>query len=297
MGVSTSSDAPVEHHTTPPYRVADDTWVIGQLHRPSGASLGVHRNSLVITGAQPALVDTGAAAARASWLDDAWSLVDPTDVRWVFLSHEEPDHAGNLLEVLTLCPNATLVTSRLTVQRLSALHPVPWDRCRWVDDGDTFDVGDRVLEVVRPPVYDAPTTLGLLDRRTGVYWAADAFSTPVQDHVEDARDLPSAVYADGFLTLHRLISPWHTMVEPALFGATVERIRSLQPDVVASAHGPATSGARLREAYSLLHRLRSAAPADPTSAARLQALLSPLACPPPRPVVADRSSQRGKGSP
>lgn len=248
-------------HATPPYRVAQDTWVIGQLHRPPGAPFGVHRNSLVITGAEPVLVDTGAAANAQLWLADAWSLVEPADVRWVFLSHEEPDHAGNLIEVLARCPKATLVTSPLAVQRLSALHGVPLDRCRLLQDGDTFDVGDRVLQLVQPPVYDAPSTQGVLDRRTGVYWAADAFSAPVPAHVQDARELPSAAYAEGFLQRQRQISPWLAIIDGTRFAATVERIRALQPDVIASAHGPATAGARLDQAYALLHQLPSLAPA------------------------------------
>jgi len=45
-------------------------------------------------------VDTGAPSNRRQWLDDAWNLVEPDDVRWVFLTHDDPDHAGNLRQVM-----------------------------------------------------------------------------------------------------------------------------------------------------------------------------------------------------
>ena len=42
-----------------PYEVAEDTFVIGQLHQPPGAPVGIYLNSMVITGAEPVVVDTG----------------------------------------------------------------------------------------------------------------------------------------------------------------------------------------------------------------------------------------------
>ena len=72
---------------------------------------------MVITGAEPVIVDTGTIANRKQWLEDAFSLVEPEDVRWVFISHDDIDHTGNLDEVMTVCPNATLVGSWALVER------------------------------------------------------------------------------------------------------------------------------------------------------------------------------------
>ena len=56
-------------------------------------------NSMVIRGVEPVLVDCGAPAVRPQWLEAAWSVVDPIDVRWVFLTHDDRDHSGNLLPI------------------------------------------------------------------------------------------------------------------------------------------------------------------------------------------------------
>lgn len=248
---------PTVWHPTDPYLVAADTWVFGPLYQAPGAPVGVHINSMLIRGREPVLVDTGPAAARELWLRDAFSLVDPDDVRWVFLTHEEPDHAGNVLEVLDRCPNATLLTSWFAVERLAAHEALPLHRMRWINDGDTVDVGDRVLHAVTPPVFDAPTTRGLFDDRTGVYWAADAFGAPVVAPATDAAELPADAWTEGFQQFARMVSPWHGLLDDDRFAAHVGRTRSLDPSVVATCHGPAVRGDQLAQAFRLLVDLPS----------------------------------------
>ena len=87
-----------------PQYVGPDTWLIRQVQESNGAPLSVYINSLIITGTEPVIVDTGSAANRRYWLEDAFGIVDPADVRWVFLSHDDADHTGNLAEVMTRCP-------------------------------------------------------------------------------------------------------------------------------------------------------------------------------------------------
>ena len=136
---------------------------------------------MVILGKEPMIVDTGTPANREQWLEDVFSLVEPTDVRWIFLSHDDVDHTGNLDEAMTACPNAKLVCNWAMVERHTNCFDFPLDRCRWVMDGESLDIGDRTLHALRPPVYDSPTTRGLFDPTTGVYWAVDTFATPLPD--------------------------------------------------------------------------------------------------------------------
>src|SRR4051812_38803017 len=92
-----------------PELVAADTYVVRQLTGEGVAPVSVFVNSMVITGTEPIIVDCGPAVTRETWLDTTFSIVDPADVRWIYLSHDDHDHVGNLLQVLDLCPQATLV--------------------------------------------------------------------------------------------------------------------------------------------------------------------------------------------
>jgi flavorubredoxin len=181
----------------PPSQIAADTWVIHQVQPALGQPLFVYLNSMVILGAEPMIVDTGTPANREQWLKDAFSLVEPTDVRWVFLSHDDVDHTGNLDQVMSACPNAQLVCSWAMVERHTNCFEFPLDRCRWITDGETLDIGDRQLRALRPPVYDSPTTRGLFDPTTGVYWAVDTFATPLPDPQMGVGDLDPDFWQEG----------------------------------------------------------------------------------------------------
>src|SRR4051794_7532761 len=100
----------------PPSLIAPDTYVIHQVQPALGQPLFVYINSMVILGAEPMIVDTGTPANRVQWMNDVFSLVEPADVQWVFLSHDDVDHSGNLDEVMTMCPNAKLVCNWAMVE-------------------------------------------------------------------------------------------------------------------------------------------------------------------------------------
>ena len=138
-----------------------------------GDAQTMYQSSMVIRGAQPILVDTGPATAADLWLETVFGLVDPQDVRWVFVSHNDSDHNGNVLNPLAACPQATLITTSPAVARMTSSFDLPYRRMEWLNFGDTLDAGDRTIEIIDPPVYDSPVTQGLFDRETGAMWAVE----------------------------------------------------------------------------------------------------------------------------
>ncbi len=237
-----------------PVQVAEDTWLIRQfIHGVLPVSAFI--NSLVIKGREPVIVDTGSRPNRTAWMEDVFGLVEPEDVRWVFLSHDDHDHTGNLREVLEMCPNATLVTNWLAVERLAIDIALPLDRVRWVNDGESFDAGDRTLVAVRPPLFDSPTTRGLFDARTRNYWAADCFATPVLEATENVADLDPGFWREGISSFNRMNSPWHQWLDHRKFGRHVDHVQSLGASAIASAHGPALHGEMIDEGFRLIREV------------------------------------------
>ena len=233
---------------TEPQEIARDSWLIPTLAaEPGGAFFGAH--SLVITGREPVIVDTGCALVRDAWAAQVTTVVDPADVRWVFISHDDHDHIGNLPYVLEHCPQATLVCSFSIVSRLAGDVELPLDRMRWVDPGGSFDAGDRTLHAVRPPMFDAPSTRGLFDPSTGLLWAADSFGTFFPGDVYDADDIPGDLYDATFDLLNAWNTPWLEWVDPDRYRAHVTATADLPLAVVASAHGPVHRGPRIADAF------------------------------------------------
>ena len=245
----------------PPTRIAADTWVIHQVQPALGQPLFVYLNSMVILGAEPMIVDTGTPANREQWLKDVFSLVDPKDVRWVFLSHDDVDHSGNLDQVMTACTNAQLVCNWAMIERHTNCFEFPLDRCRWIMDGETLDIGDRQLAALRPPVYDSPTTRGLFDPTTGVYWAVDTFATPLPDPQAQIADLDPDFWREG-LALFALgaVSPWLSLVDEDKYGRYVDRVQNLDITTVAACHSPVIEGALIERAFAHVRQLPSLDP-------------------------------------
>ena len=85
------------------------------------------------------------------------SIIDPQDLRWVWLTHDDADHIGNIQKVLDAAPNAWLVANSLAVLRMSTDWKIPMQRIYWLNSGDSITVGDRELTAVRPPLLLLPT--------------------------------------------------------------------------------------------------------------------------------------------
>ncbi len=244
-----------------PLEVAHETFVIRAVAASVGATL-TNMNSMVIRAAEPLIVDTGMVTDRVSWFEDVFSLVPPDEVRWIYISHTDSDHAGNLVEALERCPNASVITSRPESFRTSAAFGIPATRIRMVDDGETFDVGDRKLRAIRPPVYDSPYTRGLFDPTTRVYYASDAFCAPMPTGLVDrVGEIPAPMWAEGMARFHHYsLCPWVAMVDQARFQTEVDKLAGLGIEVIAGAHTPVICGAHVARAFEQLARLPSTVP-------------------------------------
>jgi flavorubredoxin len=268
-------DVPVRQLTTE--RIADDTYVVRQLFGEGLAPDVLFSNSMVITGAEPVVIDTGARIIGDQWLEAAFSVVEPQDVRWIYLSHDDHDHVGNLFEVLVRCPNAQLVMTWFMVERLAAEALVPLDRVRLVNDGETIHAGDRDLVAVIPPTFDSPTSRGLYDSKTGVYWAVDSFATAVPHELTDLDDLDPEYWRETFLLVQRTLSPWHRWLDSAKYAEHLDRVRKLGATVIASAHGPATRGAQIETSLGFLAELPNLPPAPLPGQPELELVLAVMA--------------------
>jgi len=245
-----------------PLEIAPDTFLVRAVQFSLGSALSTNHNSLVIRAAEPVVVDTGMVTNRDTWFDDVFSLVEPDDVRWIYLTHDDDDHAGNLSEALERCPNATVVISWAAAGRMCAAFGIPRERIHAVDDGETLDVGDRALRAVRPPVYDSAYTRGVFDPTTRVLHAADAFCAPMPaepvDHVDQ---IPVEMWEPGFAMFHHFsLCPWVAMVDETRFRAEVGKLAALDAEVIVAAHTPVISGPSIERAFGLLAALPSTVP-------------------------------------
>src|SRR5919202_1665829 len=268
--------------TTSPYRIAADTWLIPNLF-PAGPGAFVPVNSMLIRGSEPIVVDTGAPVHRDHWFAEVFSLVEPEDVRWVFLSHDDGDHIGNLDELMDRCPNATVVANFFITERVALERQRPLDihRMRWVGPGESFDAGDRRLHLIVPPIFDGPTTRALYDDKTAVLWAVDSFAAFAPGAVHEVADIPAPMFDETFRLLNSLLAPWHQWLDPARYRAHVDDVEGLGLLAVASAHGPVLTGGAIPDAFDRVRAMAGqpivAPPGQPLLDQLVAAALAPMA--------------------
>ncbi len=223
-----------------PRGVAEDTACLtAYLPVPVFGMLPV--NAFVIDAAEPVLVDTGLAMLREEFMGALRRVIDPKALRWIWLTHVDPDHLGNLAAVLAEAPNARLVTSFLGMGKLN-MHGVAVERAYLLNPGQRLDVGDRELQAVAPPVFDAPETTGLLDTRTGALFSADCFGAMMDAPAGSAEEIPEGALRRGMLGWAAVDAPWLQTVDAALFGERLETVRRLQPTGIYSSHLPPAFG-------------------------------------------------------
>jgi len=259
-----------------PYRVADETWVLPSYMDIPGLGV-VYFTPMVIRAKEPVLIDCGGPVHREEYMKAAFSLVEPKDVKWIFLSHDDRDHSGNIMQVLDMCPNARLICNFIAVARMSEEFQLPMNRLMWLNNGDSFNAGDRTLGLVRPPLFDSPATRGLYDPKTGVYYAVDCFGAIVPKTCEEVGEVPADAYEGGFTFFNRVNHPWHEYTDPKKIEGVAHQIRALSPKVITTYHGPP---ARNRT-EDLLTRICKVAAMEPLQHPTQKDLEAMLAAPPP----------------
>ena len=199
-------------------------------------------NSYLIKSQQPILVDSGMPIVKDEFLESLWSLIDPQDLRWIFLTHDDGDHTGAIDEVMAASPQAKVVTQFLGLTRLETRHHVDPNRFIIVNPGQSFDVVDREITVLRPPVFESPSTSAYFDLKTEMLFSADAFGAIIPQLAEEVGDVPASAYAEGFQIFNRLNHPWVALVDQNKFNVALEEIRKLEPKINWSCHSPLARG-------------------------------------------------------
>jgi hypothetical protein len=238
-------------------------------------------NAFVLRAEQPVLVDTGTVIESDEFMKVLESVIDPSELRWIWLTHTDFDHIGSLHRLLARNQRLRVVTSFLGVGIMGLSAPLPLDRVYLINDGQRLDVGDRTLTAVKPPTFDNPVTTGFRDDKSGAFFSADCFGAVLPSVPERAADIGAEELRQGQIAWATVDSPWLHRIDPAALGRDLDRVRALEPTVVLSSHLP-PAGAEMTE--TLLAAVEAAPTAPPfvgPDQAALETILAEMAGSPP----------------
>lgn len=205
----------------------------------------------LVTGDDPALVDTGARTSAQAVRDAlAAEGIGADDLRWIVLTHVHLDHCGATGILAHAYPRARVVvhvrgarhlaepgrlvagTAAVHKERWSlygGLDPTPADRIDAVDDGHVLDLGGgRRLRMVATPGH-ARHHMAVLDEATGTAIAGDALGLRFRGAgAYPALPPPEIDPPAGRASLDRLDELRPTAVCPAHFGPVPDPAEAIE---------------------------------------------------------------------
>ena len=146
---------------------------------------GVSYNSYLVVGDKTVLMDTVDHAYMNQFFENLESALDGRDLDYLVVSHMEPDHSAAIAMVLKAYPNCKLVGNQKSFQFLEQFFHYDFkDRYLIVKDGDTLDIGGRVLKFVFAPMVHWPEVMFTLTDK-GELFSSDAFGTfgAIEGHI------------------------------------------------------------------------------------------------------------------
>lgn len=194
-------------------------------------------NAFVFDGTEPLLVDTGLAVLHENFVDELATRCDPAALCWIWISHMDADHTGNLVALLEAAPRAKVLTSFLGQGKMM-LAGLPVDRVQVVEDDVPVRIGERELLPLRPPYYDAPETLGFLDRASGSLFVADAFGAVLPEVPASAEAIAPMALRHGLAQWSALDAPWLALARRDALQRALDAMTRLQARRLLSAHLP-----------------------------------------------------------
>lgn len=264
-------------------RIDDVSIIRDEVEIPGLGALTI--NAFVLHAETPVLVDTGRPVVKDQFLDAVHSVIDPAELRWIWLTHPDRDHMGALMDVLQRAPRARLVTSFLAFGYLTVEFAIPLDRIYLINPGQTLDVGGgRRLRAFRPPLFDSPMTMGALDESTGTCFSSDCFGAPMPTldaaQVDDVGAIDPVAVRQAQLLWVGADSPWVCTADPSRFARTYDDLRAFSPHRVFSTHLPPATG-QFDRMLGMLGEAPHATPFVGPDQAQLEQMLAGMA---PAPV-------------
>ena len=192
---------------------------------------GTTYNSYFINAEKKAIIETTKEKFWDIYIEKIRSLVDPAEIEYIILNHTEPDHSGNLMNLLKLAPNATVVGSGNAIRYLEDIFE-PGFKFLKVKDGDSLSLGNKTLKFISAPNLHWPDTIYTYLEEDQVLFSCDSFGSHYCQ--EEMYDDKVGDFSDSFKYYFDVImKPFSKFMIKA-----INKIRPLEIKAICTGHGP-----------------------------------------------------------
>jgi len=192
---------------------------------------GTTYNSYFINATKKTIVETTKEKFWDTYLNKIKTLVNPGEIEYIIVNHTEPDHSGNIGNLLKLAPKATIVGSGNTIRYLKDLLGFDFKNIS-VKDGQTLDLGNKTIRFIGAANLHWPDSTYAYLEEDKILFTCDSFGA---HYCEEAMfdDLVKN-YDDAFKYYFDVIlKPFSKFMLKA-----IEKIRPLDISAICTGHGP-----------------------------------------------------------
>ena len=139
---------------------------------------GVSYNSHLILDEKTMVMDTVDQAIRMQYLENIKYLLNGRDLDYLVVNHMEPDHCGNIEDLLKIYPNMKIVGNSKTFKFFEQFYNVsPSENYYEVKEGDVIDLGKHKIQFFNMPMVHWPEVMVAYEQTEKILFSADAFGT------------------------------------------------------------------------------------------------------------------------
>ncbi|NOZ83582.1 MAG: FprA family A-type flavoprotein [Epsilonproteobacteria bacterium] len=222
-----------------PLQVADNSWWLATLDPDlrifdviMRTESGTTYNSYLVRGSKKtAIIDTVKEPFKDLFWKNLCSLVDPAEVDYVVVNHNESDHSGALPLILDKLPNAKLIVSPAGKSFLQNILNRKIDPILASDDME-IDLGGKTLKFAITPFLHWPDTMCTYVPEDKLLYSCDIFAS----HYCDERmfnDLTNDFARPFHYYFNIIMRPYKEYVLKAL-----KKLDRFDIDVICPSHGP-----------------------------------------------------------
>ena len=221
--------------------VTDDLYQISEIVSGQFGSEAVSVYVL-LNGDQPVLIDCGSHLHRESIMADLDNVLEDRRPAYIFLTHSELPHAGNISSVVGRWQDIHCVVSNVMLAYIEVLPTLPLSQITQATAGSTVSVGGRTLEFVTALLKDQPGSQWIYDGQTQTLFSGDGFGyhCPPEQSGRFSDEIPGGIQTEQFESYHRQTFRFLRWIMPERFNADLDRLFGMLPiSIIAPIHGAA----------------------------------------------------------
>lgn len=192
---------------------------------------GTTYNSYFINAEKKAVIETTKEKFWDVYYEKLKQVCDPAEIEYIILNHTEPDHSGNVANLLKVAPKAVVVGSGNAIRYMKDLLGFEFAHMI-VKDNEKLSLGNKTLKFISAPNLHWPDSMYTWLEEDKVLFTCDSFGA----HYADSRMIDKEVgnWDDAFKYYFDVIlKPYSKFLLKA-----IDKISDLDIKAICNGHGP-----------------------------------------------------------